>query len=69
MKLSWKQTQEKEESDWGRKILTEQLEISFNFLFSQNRPDCRIRFLSKPEYRTIAMKIKEKLLGTSVLLK
>lgn len=28
MKLSWKQTQEKEESDRGRKILTEQLEKS-----------------------------------------
>lgn len=28
MKLSWKQTQEKEESDWGRKILTEQFEKS-----------------------------------------
>lgn len=28
MKRSWKQTQEKEESDWGRKILTEQFEKS-----------------------------------------
>lgn len=88
MKLSWKQTQEKEvtgeekysQSSLKRALLTSgflnsktvirlNTGISFNFLFSQNRPDCRIRFLSKPEYRTIAMKIKEKLLGTSVLLK
>lgn len=40
MKLSWKQTQEKEESDWGRKILTEQFEktiANIRVLEQQNR--------------------------------
>jgi len=33
--------------------------ISFNFLFSQNRPDGGIRLLFKPEYKTTAVKVKE----------
>lgn len=34
MKLSWKWTQEKE-SDWGRKVLTEQLEKHIRVLAQQ----------------------------------
>lgn len=35
--------------------------ISFNFLLSQNRSDGGIRLLSKPEWKTIAVKVKKEL--------